>query len=60
MPITLTPDQEAWLQAHVETGGFAAAKGLHPSESLAAGQKAPGDDLAIASAHGREGQATNL
>jgi antitoxin ParD1/3/4 len=23
MPITLTPDQEAWLQAHVATGDFA-------------------------------------
>jgi antitoxin ParD1/3/4 len=23
MPITLTPDQEAWLQARVATGGFA-------------------------------------
>lgn len=23
MPITLTPDQEAWIQAHVATGDFA-------------------------------------
>jgi antitoxin ParD1/3/4 len=26
MLITLTPDQEAWIQAHVATGGFASAE----------------------------------
>jgi antitoxin ParD1/3/4 len=60
MAITLTPEQESWLQAHVASGDFAsieeAARQLI-DERIAERSTEEGDDLAWAKPHVDEARA---
>ncbi len=60
MPITLTPEQEAWIKAHVATGDFAsveeAARQLI-DDRIAELAEGGGDDLAWAKAYVDEARA---